>query len=193
MAFSLPQYSWRELWEKGWSGFVTALKGMRVTIRYFFSRPTTVVYPYQRLELPVYYRGRHRQRVDANGIPWCIACGSCARACPLECIHIEASANPEPPDTKRRRKLDRFDIDLARCMYCGLCAEACPQDCLMLVADYEYSAWRPQDLVAPLSVQLRPEPLSEAELRYRADPASDPAPAKPKPPREASAGEGGEG
>jgi NADH-quinone oxidoreductase chain I len=183
MAGRMPQYGCRQLWEKGWSGFVTALKGMTVTIRYFFSRPITVVYPYEKLELPVYYRGRHRQRADENGIPWCIACNACSRACPLDCITIEASKNPDPPDSKRKRKLDRFDIDLARCMYCGLCDEACPQDCLMLVADYEYSAWSVDDLMMPLEIQLRPEPISEAELKYQADPTSDPARPKPKEPK----------
>jgi NADH-quinone oxidoreductase subunit I len=174
------QVSWRVLFQKGWQGFYTALKGMRITFINAFRRPITLIYPKEHLDLPVFYRGRHRQRVDENGIPWCVACNACARVCPDECITIEAEKWDDPPDTKRKRRITRFEIDLARCMYCGLCEEACPQDCLMLVADYEYSAWDPRDLVLPLSQQLRPKPVSQQELKYAADPASDPARPKPR-------------
>jgi len=181
MAESMPQPTWREMLDKGWLGFTTALKGMRVTLVNAFRRPTTVIYPKEKLDIPVYYRGRHRQRTDENGIPWCIACSACARVCPDSCITIEVAPYENPPDSKRKRKTTKFEIDLARCMYCGLCEEACPQDCLMLVADYEYSAWDIRDLYMPLEVQLRPGPISEQELKYAADPGSDPAPVKKKP------------
>ncbi len=165
-------------WKHVRDALVTTAKGMRVTIHYFFRAPNTVQYPYERIDISPRWRGRHRQRVDENGIPLCIGCKSCARACPDGCIHIETSKNPNPPDKRRRLKIDVFTIDLARCMYCGLCVEACPVDCLVMVPDYEYCTYTLEEMVADWQTQLRPEPLSELELELLRKKEEQPAEAQ---------------
>jgi NADH-quinone oxidoreductase subunit I len=58
----------------------------------------------------------------------CIVCHSCAKACPIDIIHIADHFEEVEVEGKKRKKkvLDRYDIDVKRCMFCGLCEEACP-------------------------------------------------------------------
>lgn len=46
----------------------------------------------------------------------CIGCGSCKRACPVDCIHGELKK--------------QHDIDYNRCTHCGACISACPVDAI---------------------------------------------------------------
>src|SRR5439155_15923451 len=52
----------------------------------------------------------------------CTACLACERACPIDCIVIDATKDK----TAGGLVMTRFDIDMAKCMYCGLCSEPCP-------------------------------------------------------------------
>ena len=61
--------------------------GMRLTLRYCFSKPVTILYPYEKLAFAPRYRGIHEFELDK-----CIACDQCAKACPVDCIYIEKSA-----------------------------------------------------------------------------------------------------
>lgn len=97
-------------------------EGMSVTMSYMFRAPTTVQYP-DRVPRPVHemlpprYRGFLEVDMDI-----CTACLACERACPIECIKIDAKKDKET----RRQVMARFDIDIAKCMFCGLCSEPCP-------------------------------------------------------------------
>ena len=67
----------------------------------------------------------------------------CANSCPIKIIHMETH-DETTAEGKRKRVLDRFDIDLKRCMFCGLCVEKCPQGHTMLAMDtgeYELAAY----------------------------------------------------
>jgi formate hydrogenlyase subunit 6/NADH:ubiquinone oxidoreductase subunit I len=52
-------------------------------------------------------------------------------------------------------------------MYCNLCAEACPVNCLHLTREFSYIEGDVRALTIDLDGLLRPEPLSEYELRQR--------------------------
>jgi NAD(P)H-quinone oxidoreductase subunit I len=110
-------------------------EGMSVTMSYMFRRPVTLQYP-DRLAKPVHemlpprYRGFLEVDMDI-----CTACLACERACPIECIKIDAKKDKET----RRLVMSRFDIDIAKCMFCGLCSEPCPTSAISHTPHFEAS------------------------------------------------------
>src|SRR5687767_14293082 len=81
---------------------VSTLKGMGVTIKYFFKVNTkgavTIQYPEVKDALPMGSRG-----LLFNDVEDCISCRQCAAACPVDCIYIEADkkgASAAPDFTK---------------------------------------------------------------------------------------------
>ncbi len=115
------------------------LKGMWLTLRTLFTKPSTVHYPLEKEVLVPRARG-----VIALDIEACTVCMLCARECPDWCIYIEGHKELQPPTKeggrpRSRATLDRFDIDYALCMYCGICVEVCPFDALFWSPEYEYS------------------------------------------------------
>ncbi len=104
---------------------VDLFQGLAVTGKYLFARKVTIQYPEEKKEPADRFRGMFgfsEQR--------CIVCYSCAKACPIDIIHIQDHTEEVEVDGKKRKKkiLDRYDIDLKRCMFCGLCEEACPTE-----------------------------------------------------------------
>jgi NADH-quinone oxidoreductase subunit I len=76
----------------------------------------------------------------------CIVCHNCAKACPIDIIHIADHFEEVEIDGKKKKKkvLDRYDIDVKRCMFCGLCEEACPTEPLAIwltTKSYETAAY----------------------------------------------------
>src|SRR5512135_802391 len=100
----------------------TVFDGMAVTFSHFVRKPFTIQYP-DRMDmrvqdtLPFRYRG-----ILEVDLEICTGCLACERACPIDCIIIDAEKDPKT----REMILTRFDIDMAKCMYCGLCSEPCP-------------------------------------------------------------------
>lgn len=116
----------------------TTLIGMRVTGRNAFTRPVTLEYPDVRWQVPERYRGLLHNRIED-----CIGCLACARACPVNCIHIEINKREKEEygvtsdGTKITQWIPKFDIDMSLCMICGLCTEPCPTECLIVTKEYE--------------------------------------------------------
>jgi NADH-quinone oxidoreductase subunit I len=102
------------------------LKGMAVTLRYFFKRKITVQYPEEETPTSVRFRGLHALRRYPNGEERCIACKLCEAVCPAAAITIES----EPREDGSRRTT-KYEIDLFKCIYCGFCEEACPVDSIV--------------------------------------------------------------
>src|SRR5204862_929236 len=103
---------------------LTIADGMAATASHLVRKPFTVQYPDRLPEgvrvqdtLPFRYRGMLEVDLEI-----CTACLACERACPIDCIVIDATKDKAAGGLV----MTRFDIDMAKCMYCGLCSEACP-------------------------------------------------------------------
>src|SRR5438309_11980748 len=111
-------------------------RGMLTTISHLVKPPVTIQYPEERLEMPIWTRGRPRliYEVDTGDLR-CTACGACALACPVDVIKIE-----QHPSPIKGKVLDRFDIDMAGCIECALCVEACPFRAITMAPDFEMAS-----------------------------------------------------
>jgi len=123
-------------------GVTTIISGMSVSIRHLNRDEVTLEYPDVRDELPP----RSRMSLFMNADE-CIACNQCARACPVNCIHIESekrTKHEQVPVTvveqkKKMLRLTKYEIDLSQCCYCALCVEPCPTHCLYMTPEFEFS------------------------------------------------------
>jgi NADH-quinone oxidoreductase chain I len=111
-------------------------KGMLTTISHLVKPPVTIQYPEERLDMPIWTRGRPRliYEIDTGELR-CTACGACALACPVDVIKIE-----QHPSPIKGKILDRFDIDMAGCIECALCVEACPFRAITMAPDFEMAS-----------------------------------------------------
>jgi len=110
-------------------GFV--LRPMRRTGAQVYSsliagKPNTVLYPYQKLDLPPTYRGKHT--LDFKR---CIGCSNCVQICPNDCMWMEKLEDPE------LGKIERPGVDLGRCLFCGFCVEICPTVAIHETVEFE--------------------------------------------------------
>ena len=110
------------------------VKGLGLTIRYFFKPKVTLNYPNEKGPLSPRFRGEHALRRYPNGEERCIACKLCEAVCPAQAITIEAEAKSDGS-----RRTTRYDIDMTKCIYCGLCEEACPVDAIVQGPNYEFA------------------------------------------------------
>jgi NADH-quinone oxidoreductase subunit I/NAD(P)H-quinone oxidoreductase subunit I len=121
----------------------TIFEGMAITFSHFVRRPYTVQYPDRvpiRIQdtLPFRYRG-----ILAVDMEICTGCLACERACPIDCIVIDAVKDKET----RQMVLNRFDIDIAKCMFCGLCSEVCPTGSIHHTSEFEGADYTLQSML----------------------------------------------
>jgi len=110
-----------------WESVKTTLVGMRITGKYLLQKPITVQYPDERMPIPDRYRGIHYLEQEK-----CIECVACARACPIDCIEMEA--------VRHGKELEwiSFTLDYQKCMFCELCVYPCPKDCIHMGTEYAF-------------------------------------------------------
>src|SRR6266581_2460217 len=158
-------------------------KGMLTTISHLVKPPVTIQYPEERLEMPIWTRGRPRliYEIDTGELR-CTACGACALACPVDVIKIE-----QHPSPIKGKILDRFDIDMAGCIECALCVEACPFRAITMAPDFELASTydRSTDLVYDMyELRIAGTPEIDAGMEHiqgvkRGLKGAAPAPARP--------------
>ena len=100
---------------------------MRITGRYLLQKPITIRYPDERMPIPDRYRGIHYLEQEK-----CINCLACARACPIDCIEMDA--------IRHGKELEwvSFSVDYQKCMFCELCVYPCPKDCIHMGTEFAF-------------------------------------------------------
>jgi len=118
------------------------LKGLRLTLKMFFSPRITIRYPEEKRAISPRWRGMHYFEKNAAGETACVACGLCVAICPSRCITL---AIGEREDGSRFPQ--SYEIDALRCIFCGYCQEACPVNAIRLGGDYEYVKYARADFL----------------------------------------------
>ncbi|RCV40658.1 hypothetical protein SEVIR_9G071800v4 [Setaria viridis] len=135
---------WNAVFERGINTlFLTEMvRGLSLTLKYFFDRNVTINYPFEKGPLSPRFRGEHALRRYESGEERCIACKLCEAICPAQAITIEAE---EREDGSRRTT--RYDIDMTKCIYCGFCQEACPVDAIVEGPNFEFATETHEELL----------------------------------------------
>src|SRR5215467_13269378 len=141
----------------------TIFEGMAVTASHFVRKPYTVQYPDRmpvRVQDTLPFRYRGILEVD---LEICTGCLACERACPIDCIVIDATKDK----ATKGMIMTRFDIDMAKCMYCGLCSEPCPTGAIHHTPEFEGADYSLESLVrrfvkAPV-VAYKPKKTGETD------------------------------
>ena len=115
----------KEYFGNVWKTLATTAAGMKITGKYFLQKPITVQYPDERMPIPDRYRGIHYLEQEK-----CINCLACARACPIDCIEMDA--------IRHGKELEwiSFTLDYQKCMFCELCVYPCPKDCIHMGTEF---------------------------------------------------------
>jgi len=132
---------------------VTIFEGLSITFSHLVRRPMTIQYP-DRIDRPVQETlpKRYRGHLEVD-MAICTNCKACERECPITCIAITDSEEPD-----KKRWMTQFDIDLAKCMYCGICSEVCPTGAIRHSQEFEGSCYNPAAMVRRFVLDGAPVP-----------------------------------
>jgi len=136
------------------SGFWSLVVGLGVTLAEFFRPTITLHYPHESLKMTARFRGHVELAPDpATGRPLCVACGSCQRACPSDCILVEGVKR----EGERRKSPTVFRLDFTKCSLCGACVEVCPTKGLRYSKEYNLASTDKSVYVFDLLKRLQAE------------------------------------
>ena len=133
------------------TGFGSLLTGMRITLQQFFKPQVTVHYPHETLPMPKRYRGHViLVRDPETGKSLCIACKSCEKACPSDCIVVDGLKR----EGEKRKSATEFTLDFTKCSLCGSCVEACRDHAIRFSREYNWAATNKDEFVLDLFKRL---------------------------------------
>jgi len=161
-----------EYFKNIWSGLYTALVGMKITFSHIFEEKVTLMYPEVNHPLrdgTMPLNARNRIDIDMNR---CDGCGSCARACPVNCIDVQlvkVTPGDEAPlfydGTPRKTWVIKYDLDFAKCCFCALCIDTCPTEANKMTPEFEYSTYNRDELLYHFA-DLTPEEAEEKKKMW---------------------------
>ncbi len=131
-------------------GFISLLRGMGVTIGYFFSpkKIVTQQYPENResLQMMARFRGHVSMPHNEKGEHFCTACGICEKTCPNGTISVLATK-----DLSGRKVLGKYIYRFSQCTLCNLCIESCPFGAIVMGKDFEFAVYDREELIFTLN------------------------------------------
>ena len=103
-----------------------------------FRKPMTVLFPFEKIEIPERNRGEHYFDIST-----CISCGSCSRICPNKAIKMV-----EVPKEQQAKYPKTYpQIDLGKCCFCALCEDVCPKESIKLTTNFFLATFDKDDTI----------------------------------------------
>ncbi len=160
--------------EGAWSLIV----GMSVTIRYFFKKPVTVIYPKERIAIKRFKGPISFVVGEKTQDHLCISCNACIKVCPSRCMSLEAGKSA----VDGKRILTDFKVNYILCSLCSLCIDVCPTDALKHAdGDYDIAVTGQKELIMDLLKPFRDQGTPLTKIQVLAPGQAAPASPAPKP------------
>lgn len=120
---------------------VGLFKGLKTTLRAFLSRPVTILWPYEKVEIADRGQGLIRLRMTQLDPPVykCTGCGICEKNCPQHCITVVKMESEKQPQT--------YTVNYGLCMFCRICIDVCPFNALQQTQEHEFIGESRQDFI----------------------------------------------
>jgi len=107
-------------------------RAMGITLRNFFRRPVTVMYPDRPRPYPDRFRGVLALVYEPDtGEEACIGCRLCEYICPPQVIKVEMLK------AEKRNYAKTFTLELYACEFCELCVQVCPTDAIIMLKTFD--------------------------------------------------------
>lgn len=117
-------------------------KGLKTTLRAFFSKPVTLIWPYRKIEIADRGQGLIRLRIkqfEPDLVYKCTGCRICEQNCPQHCITVVKKEGEKQPEI--------YTVNYGLCMFCRVCIDVCPFDALEQTQEHEFIGESRQDFI----------------------------------------------
>ncbi|MCI0440838.1 MAG: NADH-quinone oxidoreductase subunit I [Chloroflexi bacterium] len=148
------------------------LEGLVVTLKTALRKPVTAQYPDpdKRIRPAERFMGFPALLWDYDvNEPYCTGCMVCVRNCPTQCMSAEMKDNPkfDSGESRRRKIIEEFEINLGRCILCGICVDVCNFDAIEMSHEHELSKYERNGNRADLARLLEMGKEYQAETNWK--------------------------